>query len=81
MDPEKKKSLLKAFAVGFSVSTLIIIVFLLFANTFGMDFRMGFPLWLVERKETLTGTIVYISWFLPILIGLVFAFFDWLSML
>lgn len=81
MDAEKRKSLLKAFVAGFVISSVIILAFLLFASAFGMDFRMGFPLWLVESKETLTRTIVYISWFIPFLVGLVFAFFDWLSML
>ncbi|MCD6415027.1 MAG: hypothetical protein J7L23_05380 [Candidatus Diapherotrites archaeon] len=73
--------MLKAFLLGFVISSVIIVAFLLFANSFGLDFRMGFPLWLIERRDSLTGFVVYISWFIPFIVGLVFAFFDFLSML
>ena len=72
----KKRDVLKAFIVGFGVSAILITVFYFAAPVAGIPTQMGFPAMLLERKEG----IVYISWFLPLIVGIAFALIDAISL-
>jgi len=81
MEAKQKKKLLNAFIYGLVASSLVVALFVFTANLFGMHFVLGFPLLLIEAEGVQDGTIVHISWFLPLVVGLLFAFFESFSFL
>ncbi len=73
---QKAKNIFAAFMTGFIVSTLVMFVLLFLAPVLGLNFTIGWKS--TFEIHNVMGSI-YMSWFAPLLIGVVFAvvqFFD-----
>ena len=81
MEKEKRNKLIKSFLYGFIISAVIVAIFVVPANMFGLHFVMGFPLLLIESEASTSDTIIHISWLLPFVVGIVFALVEGISML
>lgn len=77
---DKQKRLSKSFLIGFIAATIIVACFVVPANFAGLHFVMGFPLFLVSAEPIQSGTLVTVSWLIPVIVGLVFSLIDGLRM-